>query len=255
MYRFIVELLQPHTLLSLWACWALFRRWRRREDPRRRWWPLFVPLLALAAVSTPAVSYLALRSLESYAPPLDQRPADVPAIVVFSAGVYPPEGPRTRPELDEDTLHRCLAAARLYHQGSPCLVVVSGGKVEREEPGPPYAAVMAEFLEQLGVRASDLVREEASRTTYENAVESARLLRERHLDRVVLVVDAQDMPRAALCLRKTGIEVVPAPCHFRATGLDLTVFNWLPSPSGARGMQRAWHEWLGLLWYWCRGRI
>jgi uncharacterized SAM-binding protein YcdF (DUF218 family) len=255
MYRFIVELLQPHMLLFLWACWALFRLWRHRGDPQRRWWPVFVPLLGLALLSTPAVAYLAAMSLESYAPPVEEMPPDTEAIVVFSAGVYPPEGPRTRAEMDEETLHRCLAAARLYHQGPRCPVLVSGGKVEPDIPGPAYAAVMAEFLAQLGVKQTDLIREEASQTTYENAVECARLLQERHLRRVVLVVDAMDMARAARCLRKTGIEVVPAPCHFRATLLHPSVFTWLPGPGGARGIQRAWHEWLGLVWYWCRGRI
>jgi uncharacterized SAM-binding protein YcdF (DUF218 family) len=255
MYRFIVELLQPHMLLFLWGCWALFRVWRRRNDPRCSWWPVFVPLFLMAALSTQGLTYFALLSLERYAPPLEHRPPEVGAIVVFSAGVYPPHGRRTHAEMDEDTFQRCLAASQLYHQGSPCLVLVSGGKVDPDIEGPAYADVMAEFLEQLGVKKADLVIEGASRTTAENAERSAALLRSRQLERVVLVVNAMDMPRAAGCLRKQGIEVVPAPCHFRATGVPTTFFDWLPSPGAARGMQRAWHEWVGLLWYWCRGQI
>jgi uncharacterized SAM-binding protein YcdF (DUF218 family) len=254
MYRLLVDLLQPHTLLFLWACVALFGLWRRRKEAKRRLWPLVVPLLALAVLSTPAVAFCALLSLESYAPPLEERPADAAAIVVFAAGVYPPEGPRLRPRMDEDSMDRCLTAARLYRQ-SPCPVLVSGGKVEEDTPGPSYAAVLGEFLEQLGVKRSDLVLEENSRTTYENAVESARLLSERHINRVVLVADAVDMRRAASCLRKQGIAVVPAPCHFRATGFHPSLFTFLPSPGGAAGFQRAWHEWLGMAWYWVRGRL
>src|SRR5207249_5416937 len=112
------------------------------------------------ALSTPAAAHLAMLSLESYAPPLEDRPADAGAIVVFSADVYPPEGPRTRAELDEDSLQRCLQAARLYKQGPPCPVLVSGGKVDPDTPGPTFAAALADFLEQHGVNAADLVQED-----------------------------------------------------------------------------------------------
>ena len=255
MYRFFVDLLQPHIVLFLWASWALFRLWRKRRDPNRRSWPLFVPLFGLAALSTPAVAHLALLSLESYSPPLEDRPHDVRAIVVFSAGVYAPEGPRARAEMDEDSLKRCLEATRLYRQGSPCLILVSGGKVDPETPGPSYAAVLGELLEQGGVKKADLLLEENSRTTYENAVECAKILKVRQIERVVLVADAVDMFRAAACLRKQGIEVVPAPSHFRATQFRPSVFTFLPNPGAAAGCQRVWHEWLGVAWYWSQGRI
>jgi len=174
---------------------------------------------------------------------------------VFAAGVYPPEGRRLHAEMDEDSLKRCLHAAQLYHQGRPCPVLVSGGKVEPDTPGASFAAVMGDLLVQLGVKPEDLTLEENSRTTYENAVECGRLLQERKIKRVVLVVDAVDMYRAASCLRRQRIEVIPAPCHFRATAFHLSANTFLPGPSGARGFQRAWHEWLGIVWYWCQGRI
>jgi uncharacterized SAM-binding protein YcdF (DUF218 family) len=254
MYRFVVELCQPHTLLLLLAGWALFRLWRKRADPRRRLWPLLVPLAGLTALCMPLTGHLALLSLESYAAPVDERPSDAEALVVFASGVYPPEGPRTEAELDEDSFHRCLLAARLYNQGSPCPVFISGGKVDPDTPGPTNAAVMAAFLGRHGVKEEDLVVEPNSRTTYENAVECAKLLREKGIRRVALVVDAVDMPRAAACLRKQGVEVIPAPCHFRATRFQFDVFSFLPSPGAAVAFQRAWHEWLGLVWYRCRGR-
>ena len=157
--------------------------------------------------------------------------------------------------MDEDSLDRCLLAARLYAEGPPCPVLASGGKVFADTPGPAYAAVLADFLEQLGVKPSDLVREEASRNTHENAVECARLLKEKGIGRVVLVVDAVDMRRAAACLRREGIVVFPAPCHFRATGFPSSVGALLPGPHAAEQVERVWHEWLGLAWYWGRGWV
>jgi uncharacterized SAM-binding protein YcdF (DUF218 family) len=254
MYQFVVELLEPHIILSLLVCLALFQLWRKRREPTRRLWPLILPLAALAVVSMPVVAHLAVLSLESQYPSAEQREAEAEAIVVFSAGLYPPNGPRQQAEMDEDALYRCLHAARLYAKG-PRPLLVSGGKVDADTPGPSCAAVMGDFLRQLGVKEADLVLEQNSRTTYENAVESAKLLKERGLHRVLLVVDAVDMPRAALCLRKQGIEVLPAPCHYRATSMEWSLFSFLPSPGAARGFQRVWHEWLGLAWYWLRGRL
>lgn len=255
MYPQFVALLEPHTLLFLWACAALFQLWRKRKAPPRRLWPLFIPLLALAVLSTPAAAHVALLTLEPYSGPLEQRPGDAAAIVVFSAGVHPPKGPRTRSELDEDSLDRCLLAARLYAQGPPCPVLTSGGKVFAETPGPAYAVVMADFLEELGVKRSDLTREESSRNTHENAVECARILKEQGIGRVVLVVDAVDMTRAAACLRHEGIDVVPAPCHFRTTGPPSSVEAFLPDATAAEQVERVWHEWLGLAWYRGRGWV
>jgi uncharacterized SAM-binding protein YcdF (DUF218 family) len=254
MYQFIVRLLEPHILLSLLVCLALFHLWRKRRDPARRLWPLIFCLVALAVVSMPVVVYLAVLSLESQYPSAEERESEAEAIVVFSAGLSPPDGPRRQAELDEDALQRCLHAAHLYAKGARPLLV-SGGKVDADVSGPSPAAVMGDFLKQLGVKNTDLVIEDRSQSTYENAVECAKLLKERGLHRVLLVVDAVDMPRAALCLRKQGIEVLPAPCHYRATSFQWSLFSFLPSPGAARGFQRVWHEWLGLLWYRLRGRI
>jgi uncharacterized SAM-binding protein YcdF (DUF218 family) len=254
MYQFVVDLLEPHIILSLLVCLALFHLWRKRREPTRRFLPLILPLAALAVVSMPVVVHLATWSLESQYPSAEERESEAEAIVVFAAGVYPPDGPRQQAEMDEDALYRCLHSAQVYTK-RPRLLLVSGGKVNADDPGFPCAAVMGDFLRQLGVKNSDLLLEERSRSTYENAVESAKLLKERGIHRVLLVVDAVDMPRAALCLRKQGIEVLPAPCHYRATSIEWSLFSFLPSPGAARGFQRVWHEWLGLLWYWCRGRI
>jgi uncharacterized SAM-binding protein YcdF (DUF218 family) len=255
MYRFVVDLLEPHTILSLCVALALFQLWRKRREPTRRLLPLILPLAGLALVSNPIVAHFAMLSLESQYPAADEKSPAAEALVVFAAGLYAPSGPRLRAELDEDTLHRCLHAAHLYTEGPPRLVLVSGGKVEADDPGPTCAAVMADFLRQLGVKESDLVVEQNSRSTYENAVESAKLLRERGCHGALLVVDAVDMPRAALCLRKQGIEVLPAPCHYRVTNFELSLFSFLPSPGAANGFRRVWHEWLGLAWYWLRGRL
>lgn len=255
MYRLAVGLLQPYPLLFVLTGLAVANLWRKRRETRGRLTMLTLAFAALALTSTPAVSHLALGSLEWQYPPLDRRPADAEAIVVLSAGVIPPDATRGRAELDEDTIRRCLHAARLYHQGKPCPVLVSGGKVDPDTENPACAQLMRDFLVQLGVRESDVLVEDASRTTYENAVESVKVLKARGLRRALLVTDGVDLFRAARCFQKQGAVPVASASWYRASGLEGTLFDYLPSPGAARGCQRAWHEWLGVLWYRLQGRI
>src|ERR1700722_9150133 len=127
MYYYLVRLCDPALLLLLLTGLGLALLWRKRETTRRRLLLATVPFALYCLLSVPAVSYLALGSLEWGYPPLDGRSEDVEAIVVLSG--YMKWGPSgDRPELGEDTLARCLRAIELYRAGRPCRVLVSGGE-------------------------------------------------------------------------------------------------------------------------------
>jgi uncharacterized SAM-binding protein YcdF (DUF218 family) len=100
-----------------------------------------------------------------------------------------------------------------------------------------------------------VIVENGSRSTYENALESRKLLERRGIRAVILVTDASHMLRAVCCFRKQGIHVIPAACHHVATQYPWSLSAWLPDPASASLCVNAAHEWLGLAWYWLRGRI
>lgn len=255
MYYLAGELLQPFVLLYGLMALLLFVLWRKRREQRRLLFCLGLVFLLLTLGSLPALSYVALGSLEWSYPPLRQVPADAQAIVVLSGYIFPADDVRPEPELAPDTLYRCLRAAELYRQGKRCPVVVSGGAVDAESGDPPIAPRMRDFLVQLGVSATDVIVEDRSRTTWENAVETRKLLEPRGIDKVILVTDAIHLPRSIRCFRKQGIEVTPCGCRYRATSFKASLSDFLPSPGAASGMLEVWHEWLGLAWYWMHGRI
>jgi len=248
------ELIQPAVWLYLLAALTLASLWWKRGKSRRLL-VLTIVFVLLSVLSTPLACYLALGSLEWGYPPLQERPEDIEAIVVLSGYVRVLDAEGKQVELGVDTLYRCLRAAEVYHQGKPCPVVVSGGKSDFTSPGPPLAVPMREFLLKLGVRDCDLLVEDRSRTTYENAVESCRLLDERGLHKIVLVTDAAHLKRAAGCFCKQGVEVIPCGCRYRARRMDWSARSLLPNPSAAEGFREAWHEWLGVGWYGFRGRL
>jgi len=255
MYHFLSKLADPFLILYLLTALALVNLWRKRMETRRRLWLLTVPFIGLTLVCMPAVSHLALGTLEWRYPPSYERPPEIEAIVVLASEMRPPDEAGFEAELGEGSIFRCLHAAKLYHRGGPCPVIASGGKVDPSAPGPTLAELMREFLLKLGVAEGDLIVEDRSRTTYENAAQSAALLKERGIERVQLVSDAMHLLRAEMCFRKQGLEVVPSGCNYRATDWSWGLFGFLPSPSAAKSIERVTHEWLGIVWYWLKGRI
>jgi uncharacterized SAM-binding protein YcdF (DUF218 family) len=255
LYTTLTQLLRPYTLLCVLTAAGLAWAWARCPAARRRLLWAVIPFAALVVLSLPVASHFALGSLEWQYPPVESRPPDAQAIVVLSGTIRP--GNRPWPHMDpaDDTMNRCVCAARLYHRGGPCPVVVSGGRVLPDAEAPTCAAVMRDFLEELGVSADDVLLEDESRTTYENAARCRELLERRGLCRVVLVTDADHLFRAVRCFRKQGLEVVPAPCNFRAGRLFWQPREFLPDARAAQHVGEAAHEWLGTLWYWCCGRM
>jgi uncharacterized SAM-binding protein YcdF (DUF218 family) len=255
MYRLAAELLRPFSLLFLCSLAGLVFLWWKK--PARRGVKIVVLVFCclLWLTSVESVGYLAMLSLESAYPPWEGVPERADTIVLLSAGqsVYDASGSRV--DLDSSAMGRCLEAARLYKKAGGCRIVASGGKVFADTPGPSLAQAMSDFLVDLGVRPADIVLEDQSRTTHENALYTEEILTRLGVHRVILVTDATHMRRAARCLRALGVEVTPAPCNYRATWFPWTVGRFLPTPDGAKDVDAALHEWVGIVWYRLRGWI
>ncbi|MCA9246861.1 MAG: YdcF family protein [Planctomycetales bacterium] len=254
-YGFVTGLCQPFTFCFLLLAIVIVYCWRRSTLTRRQLLALTIPFVGLTLLCQDSLAYLAVGSLEWQNPPQSNRPEHTQAIVVLSGGAYRPDAVRRKPHLAADSLVRCLHTADLYHQGEPCLVIAAGGRVYEDELGPSLAQMMFQFLTHLGVSAEDLVMEDRSSSTFENAKNVAELLRERGIDKIVLVTDASHLPRSIKCFEKQGIGVHPSGAIYTATEFDFSPGNFLPNPGGARGIGKAVHEWLGMIYYRLRGRI
>ena len=255
MREIVTALLQPHVVLYLLMVYALVRLWRRPEASRRLLLCLTVPFVLLSVACLPVVAYLALGSLEWNYPPLAKLPADAQAIVVLSGYVNPEVGEGVEAELGEGTLYRCLKAHELHRQRPGVPIIASGGRPPGQDGGPTFASVMRSFLLRLGADPAAVLAEERSSTTYENAVETAKLLKERGWTRVVLVTDAAHLTRSEGCFRKQGVDVIPCGCRYRATDFSGSPLEFLPDATAAANLHAAAHEWLGIAWYWTRGRL
>ncbi len=210
MPAWIKLLVQPFPLVMLALGGVmLWTYWRRPESRKGLRWPLVLyGLLYLDAM--PAFAWWTSSWLENAEPRVNTRPEAAIAIVVFGGGVISPQRPGdpTLPHLG--TLARTLRGLELYREGEPCPLLVSGGKPDPNATEAPVAETMATVLRTSGVPAVDLIIENRSRNTAENAVETARLLRERGLTGpVILVTHGTHLPRAAYHLRAAGVTVIP----------------------------------------------
>ncbi|HXW06094.1 MAG TPA: YdcF family protein [Vicinamibacterales bacterium] len=179
--------------------------------------------------------------------------AGVGAIVVLAGGVYGPSPPLNERILGRDTYLRCLYGAQLAGLWPELPVVVSGGRLDAEFP--PYAATMRDELVRRGVRADRIWLEDRSRTTYENALYTAALLRERDVSTIVLVTGASHMRRAAATFRKQGLDVRPAACAYNTIeSFQLRDVLW-PNRTAILWNDALVHEVLGIVWYRVRGRL
>ena len=255
MYAFFKTLLDPYTFLVTLLGAVLLYGWFRRRV-RQRW--MLAALMGwsgLFLLSLSPVAYLLLGSLEwrDLGPTTAATAPD--ALVVLGGGVAPPGGARTEALLSASSMRRCWHARQVHRQYPQAPVLVCGGKADTV-PGPSEAEALGEFLVALGVPRERIVLEERSRTTYENAVEAAIRLEEMGATAPALITEKLHLVRAVRCFTRQGIAVVPEGCAPLAASLRLNWYEYiLPSGEALTNSRAALHEWIGLLWYWCTGKI
>jgi uncharacterized SAM-binding protein YcdF (DUF218 family) len=117
---------------------------------------------------------------------------------------------------------RVALGVGLYREGTAPLLLMSGGGAGTVSE----AAAMRDLAHEAGVPETVLRLEAESRNTFENAANTACLLREIDKTRIMLVSDRAHLPRAVRMFRRAGLEVVgaagvPASSMRRAIGAVL----------------------------------
>ncbi len=217
---------------------------------------LFIAVAILGVSTSPIVARHTLSSLEQQYPPtrLDQTPS-ADAIVVLGGGIGLALPPRLYADLNADS-DRVLHTSRLYRAGKAPVVIASGGQVFPESRAKSESYYMSELLVEWGVAPEAIILEPNSRTTFENAVETKKILDSKGLHNILLVTSAFHMPRAYATFKKIGIDAIPAPTDFNVTDSDRPdIYSWIPSTSALVANTRVLHEYLGMLAYRWRGWV
>jgi len=178
------------------------------------------------------------------------KKAQKTAIVVLGGGrrlISPEYGVSNLKPMSIERLRYGLWLSR--ETGLPAMY--SGGVGWGAEPGPSEAEIAVRIAEREFGRPLRWT-EGQSRDTNENAVRTLQLLKDEHIERILVVTHAFHMRRSMAAFARASqrldikMEFQAAPMGgsgtFRASAAD-----WLPTADGFEGTRLALHEWVGRL--------
>ncbi len=243
-------LLAPLTwaLLLVAAGWGV-RRWRRLSLGLR-----LAGLGVLYAFSTEPVAN-GLQNLVEAGVEGTYRPEVTYDAVIVLGGMVDADATE-RSGLPEYTLavERILRGYELVRDGRARQVLLSAGTLDPRPEALVEADILARQLRLWGVEPEKVVVERRSRNTRENAVESARLIRERGWERLLLVTSSAHMPRALGTFEAVGLKPDTLPVDVRARAWHLRWgMVWQPRASHLSQSTDALRELFGRLVYRLRG--
>ena len=199
-------------------------------------------LLWLSAV-TP-VTHIMFKGLESGLEIPQSPQGDV--IILLGGGAYHKVPDMTGLGTPSDSaLRRVVTVARLQKRLA-IPVIVSGGKAFGYQD--VEAQILRRFLSDLGVPADQIILEQESRDTIENALYTKKICETFGFEEPLLVTSAYHMKRSMMSFRKAGMAVSPFPAGFRSSpDRQYGWIDYLPHDPGDFAV--AAKEYLGLFFY------
>jgi uncharacterized SAM-binding protein YcdF (DUF218 family) len=150
-----------------------------------------------------------------------------------------------------------IQALELYHDGKIHKILLTGGSGYINFQEWKESSLIADVLLKSGVKKEDLILENNSRNTYENALFTADILKKGNYgSRYLIITSAFHMRRSLACFKKAGItgDTFSADTRFPA---HINTLDKIIKPDA----EYLWmwdaliHEWVGMLMYKLAGYI
>lgn len=212
----------------------------------------FGALALFVSLFTTAGSY-ALQVLEDRFP-RRAPPVSLSCIIVLG-GAFENEVMAGRGGIElNQAADRFIETVRLAKRYPDARILVSGGdgSISGAYEGDAQASTV--FFQAFEIAADRVVREENSRTTFENARNTKDLLTANGLAQCALVTSAYHMPRSVALFRANDIDVLPWPTDYRSSGKVQLGFDFTQPSLNAQLTTTAAKEWTGLVAYYLLGR-
>lgn len=152
---------------------------------------------------------------------------------------------------------RILHAIELYKRGKIKKILITGGTGSLTHPDLLEADNLVRTLQLFGVPEEDMIIENQSRNTYENAKFTATILRERYPEgRFLLITSAFHLRRAKGCFDKQNIATDMFSTDFYTHPITFTPDSWLiPNENAFKKWAILEREIVGILMYKLAGYI
>lgn len=158
---------------------------------------------------------------ESYlnTPEVKNTTVQNPVIVVLGGGVVDIDNTE---KLHTMSYSRMVTAYQLYHEfkknNQPCKILISGkGKGHKSE-----AELFSEDFKKMGVADADIIKEDQSMNTYQNAKFSNEILKKIGASNIYLVTSGFHMKRSVALFQTFGLMPIPQASDLIDT--EITVF-------------------------------
>lgn len=154
---------------------------------------------------------------------------------------------------------RIWQTINLYHLGKVDKILIAGANGDLVDKGLNEGVQFRKILIENGIPAEDILVDSISKNTYQNAVESKKII-DAHpeLSTVLLVTSALHMPRAEACFDKAGFLKMETftTDHYTGDERNYQFDQWLlPSENVMTDWGKLIHEWLGYITYWMMGYL
>ncbi len=115
----------------------------------------------------------------------------------------------------DNAADRFIQAEKLYHQGFIEKIIATGGSSAIFHKEPKEADFLQHELLASGVAEKDILIDNTARNTFENAVNTKKIIDSLHLkEPFILISSATHIPRATKVFEKEKIKVIPFPCDY-----------------------------------------
>ena len=146
---------------------------------------------------------------------------------------------------------RLMDAEQLYHKGIIKKIMLSGGNGMLFNDGYVESEAMRDYLLANKIPLADIIIENTSRNTIENAKNSAEILKTKYQNgSFLLITSANHMRRAQFCFDKANLKTTafPTDCttSYRSTGYEYILF---PRADALEKWENLIHEWIGYIVY------
>ncbi|MGN7294365.1 YdcF family protein [Rhizobium sp. SAFR-030] len=246
----VVQPLSLAFLLAMIGALAALAGWRRLGGLSS-----LVAALVLFVTLYTTTGNVLLQSLEDEV----ARPAEPPSAIsciVMLGGAVENEVMSGRGGIEFNAAaDRYTETLRLALAHPQARILVSGGDGSFSGRYEGEAGASERFFAAYGVPADRLIKENTSRNTWENTLNTRDMLAAENLADCVLVTSAFHMPRAMALFAKAGIEVTPWPVDYRTSGRLSFGFDFTQPSLNSQNTATAVREWLGLIGYYAAGRI
>ncbi len=148
---------------------------------------------------------------------------------------------------------RIWQALTLYYEGRIQKILISGDSGYITDRGLHEAEQLKEVLILHGIPSKDIITENVSKNTFENAYETVKLLKKMSLDKsdLLLITSATHMRRSLSCFEKQGVICTPFSTDPYTGGERAYHFDEYFVPSA--DTFSSWHalikEWVGMIVY------